>query len=491
MNLLEYPTLLAIVGGLGLAWESTKKSHKNPLLLLGSGLLVVLVAAQHLFAGHEGFWSIPAALKDLGLGALAGAALYAFRSGKSSVFAKIGASMAGLAALGYGWGAFSGAFHTQEILTELGPDDRLEEIQSVLSRYHATAERAFPSVSIHMDENLAQYYIIRTEARFANALTHALQQDRENVDSAELNAEVSLDPEDSAPAGTPNGGLQSNDPKANEQWALQSIFAPEAWTLLQNASPQKKARVAILDTGVEGGHEDLKSVFLNSPGLHDQHGHGTHCAGIAGAATNNGIGMASLNWGGKFVEVAAYHALNGAGYGSNESIAQAMVDAVNDGADVLSLSLGGPSTRPPKVLKDAVAYARKRNVVVIVAAGNANESGKKHSPANIDGVITVSASDSQKRKASFSNTNNGLKQPIAAPGVDILSTKPGNQYMTHSGTSMATPLVAGLAGVLRALRPDLKPDEVYEILKRTGQSNADESRIGRIINAEAAIRVVQ
>ncbi|MBN8588167.1 MAG: S8 family serine peptidase [Rhodothermia bacterium] len=487
MNLTDQTTILAMVAGLGIAWEGSKATGKNPLMILGAGVLLIFVAANHLFGTAPLMTSVPALLKDLGLGLLAGSAMMVWRKAAGHSFLVGGLVLLGMAGVGYGaWYLFQ---NTKQVLLELGPDDRITEVMPILVRYGVAYERAFPEVSLEEDENLAQYFLLSGTASVMEKVMRELRADRENVDHVEWNSEVTLEPE--VPQTPLNqAGIQSNDPKANEQWALRAIYANEAFTILKNASPKRKAKIAILDTGVDSGHEDLKSVFHKSSGDKDLHGHGTHCAGIAGAATNNGLGVASLNWEGRFIEIRGYHALNGGGAGTNESIAQAMISAVEEGADILSMSLGGYSPTAPKVIRDAVQFALKRQVVVIAAAGNANDSARNHSPANINGVITVSAVDAAKKKASFSNTNNGLKRPIAAPGVDILSTKPGGMYMAHSGTSMATPLVAGLAGILRAFRPDLKPDELYQILQRTGQEVADSGKVGRVINAEAAIRVV-
>lgn len=487
MNLTDQTSLLAIIAGLGIAWEGSKATGKNPLLILSAGILLIFVTAKHLFGDVALMLAVPALLKDLGLGLLAGGAMLVWRKATSRSFVLGGLALLGMAGTGYGvWYLFQ---NTEQILVELGPDDRITEIMPLLVRYGVSYERAFPEVSLDEDENLAQYYLLTGTASVMDKVLSGLRSDPENVDSAEWNNVVSLEPETPLEA-MPNGGIQSNDPKAGEQWALKAIYANEAFVLLKSAQPKRKAIVAILDTGVDSGHEDLKSVFTKSPGDKDLHGHGTHCAGIAGATTNNGVGIASLNWEGRFIEIRGYHALNGGGSGTNESIAQAMISAVEEGADILSMSLGGYSPSAPKVIRDAVQFALKRQVVVIAAAGNSNDSAKNHSPANINGVITVSAVDAEKKKAGFSNTNHGLKRPIAAPGVDILSTKPGGMYMAHSGTSMATPLVAGLAGVLRSFRPELKPDELYQVLFRTGQNVPDTGKVGRVINAEAAIRVV-
>ena len=151
------------------------------------------------------------------------------------------------------------------------------------------------------------------------------------------------------------------------------------------------------------------------------------------------------------------------------------------------MSLGDYSPRPPRVIREAVEFALKRDVIVLAAAGNSNQDGAFHMPANIDGVIAVSAIDSGLRKAKFSNTNTALKRPIAAPGVDIMSLVPDGGYGAKSGTSMATPLVAGLIGVMRSLNSSLTAEQAYRVLVDTGQEIEDSRLVGRVIDAHQAL----
>ncbi len=376
-------------------------------------------------------------------------------------------------------------------LVELGPDDRIDELTEVLAAHGATAAPAFENVTLDENADLAQVFIVSVPAGESESLVSALRADIGNVDHVEANRTVSL--------GEPAAGLagvevltevRENDPLVSRQWALEAIGAHVAHGLLQDRMPSRRAIVAIVDTGIDAGHEDLEAVFSASPGSTDPHGHGSHCAGIAASVTNNGVGIASLNWEGRFVEIRGYVALNAGGQGTIEQIAQAVIDAAEDRADVISLSLGDRSPEAPKTIRDAVAYARSLGAVVVASAGNSGEDGALHMPSNVDGVIAVSAVDRSLRRAAFSNTVGRLDRPMAAPGVDILSARAGGDYVTMSGTSMATPMVAGVLGILKALDPSLGEAELYEILRSTGRTAPDEAATGRVLDAGAAVRTV-
>jgi thermitase len=378
-----------------------------------------------------------------------------------------------------------------QFLIELGPDDSIEEIAPLLDFFDATYERAFPEVSLKDDEDLAQYYIVYADEIALNTLRTRLLRDTENIDGAEWNTLVNIVPAIEVDRGERVGVERvANDPQAPEQWGLTETRADELHELLRARNPEKKAVVAIVDTGVDDRHEDLVEAFDGSPGTGDKNGHGTHCAGIAGAATNNGVGIASFNWDSRFVSIRAYKALGDNGGGSAESVAQAIIDAARDGADVVSLSLGSFSPNAPRVEVQAIEYALKQGAIVVAAAGNANSDAALHSPANIEGVIAVAAVDQNNRKASFSNTNTSLDRPIAAPGVGILSLKPGNSYVALNGTSMATPFVAGLLGVMRALDPDLGAEEAYDLLRDSGHEGPDAGQVGRTVDAARTVESV-
>lgn len=486
------PTALAVLALSLLAGESTRTERRPVVSLFGLLLGGVAVLAR-ILAGHGLLATTAALFLDAGCAFLAAALWLRRRPGDARTFLLLGAFALVMAALlgGAQRALAPRPAETTTLLLELGPDDRIEEVAALLRRHDARYERAFPALRLADDEDLAQVYLVEVAASEAGPLMAALRRDAENVDYAVPNRRVGLAPEPARalPAPAPTRVL-ADDPLASSQWALEAVRAHDAHALLRSQTVPQKARVAILDTGVDGVHEDLAGIFQASPAARDENGHGTHCAGIAGAATNNGRGMASLNWEGRFVDVVGYPALGPTGFGTLESIAQAILDATGDGADVVSLSLGEYPDETPEVVADAVAFALRRGVVVVASAGNERREATDHMPSNLPGVIAVTALDRSLERARFSNTAATLERVLAAPGVDIVSLAPGGGYVARSGTSMAAPLVAGLAGLVRAFAPGLSPAEVYDVLHGTGTDLPDSRRLGRLIDADAAVRHV-
>lgn len=274
-----------------------------------------------------------------------------------------------------------------------------------------------------------------------------------------------------------------NDPDYKKQWGLQSVNAPEAWTTIGNTDSLTEIKVAVIDTGLDMKHEDLKDRvtagydFVDmdedpSPGPVNEE-HATHVAGIIAASTDNGIGVAGTA-GKAPVKIMPLRVLE-AGSGDDFTIAQAIIYAADNGAKVINMSLGGNGESP--ALTEACNYAFSRNVVVVAAAGNSAIDARNYSPACIPGVISVTATDSDNSLAYFSNFGSIVE--LAAPGVDVLSTLPGNKYEAYSGTSMAAPFVASACALLLSKRPSLSLIEVEQYLtdsaKDLGDSGKDES----------------
>jgi len=475
------------------------RTSRGALYMTAGFILVVVSASMHVASFEGPMTTLGAVSAEIGIGAMLLAGMLRRHDGNARPWFVIGAGALTIAVLLLGWQKLSGASILQDApdrpvvasaeswMLELGPDDHIDEVSGLLNRYDATWERAFPTVSMSDDIDLAQVYLIHVSREAAGPLTDALRSDAENVDHVELNFDVHLDtPSSSLSLRSVDANLLENDPLASKQWALEAINGHAVHRMVADMEPSKKALVAILDTGVDASHEDVAPNFASSPATTDIHGHGSHCAGIAGAATNNGLGIASLNWEGHFLDIAGYQALNDQGFGSIEMISQAIIDATQDEADVISMSLGAKA-ETPKVIRDAIEFAIERNVIVVASAGNANEDAKDHMPSNVEGVIVVSAIDRDLNKARFSNTNTSLTRPITAPGVDILSLKTGGGYVTMSGTSMSTPVVSGIIGMMRSFAPDISDDDVWRILDETSRPVRDSKRIGNLVDAEAAI----
>ena len=286
--------------------------------------------------------------------------------------------------------------------------------------------------------------------------------------------------------------LSINDPFTGEQWAMEVLQMDDYYGVLHQQRPVKQAKVVILDTGVDGTHEDLVDNYFSIDKKYDNdpHGHGTHCAGIAAGVTNNGVGIGSLAGGGDspFLEISSVKVLSAGGMGQQKTIIAGIIEAADEGADVISLSLGGRSNQSSqRAYSAAVAYAHRRGAIVVVAAGNSNRDAKDFAPANAEGVITVAAVDRLLLRAPFSNRTDNIAMAVAAPGVGIYSTFPGDAYRSYSGTSMACPFVAGLLGVMKSLNPDLTPQEAYAILNATGRESTETRITGRIVQPAEAL----
>ncbi|MEO1258122.1 MAG: S8 family serine peptidase [Bacteroidota bacterium] len=384
-----------------------------------------------------------------------------------------------------------------EFLIELKEQHQIQEINSFLEEFELIAARAF----FPEDQNatdLDDYYVINVPTAYESHLGEIKKKLEGNdlIEWVEANEQYSLSPLEEIDQKTPqnlNKKYGLNDPGVENLWGFEVMKVDELYQVLENQQPRKEALIAILDTGVDAGHEDIKSNFtsLKAKYNNDPKGHGTHCAGIAGAVSNNQKGVASFSQNNDYVQITSVKVLSGSGFGTQKMIIDGILEAADAGADVLSLSLGGPSndTRQ-RAYRKAVEYANKKGAVVVVAAGNSNRNAKDFAPANTPGVITVSAINNQLNKATFSNTNNDLEMGLAAPGVEIYSTFPGSEYRTFNGTSMATPYVAGLVGLMKSFRPELSTKEVFEILKASGQTTKNDKETGKLIQPAAAIKML-
>ena len=256
-----------------------------------------------------------------------------------------------------------------------------------------------------------------------------------------------------------------NDPRFGELYGMDKIDAPEGWDAAGlGAFPATGGvKIGIVDTGIDQTHPDLSGQTVacaKSQGLlpimsgsiqvgscADDNDHGSHVAGTIAAKANNGIGVAGVAFN---ADLVICKALGGPlGTGSTADVANCINWVASQGARVISMSLGGGAST---TLQQAVASAwnNGNGAVIVAAAGNDGDATLNY-PAAYAEVVSVAATDSSDARASFSNANADVE--IAAPGVNVLSTVRGGAYATLSGTSMATPHVSAVAGVLRQLFP--------------------------------------
>lgn len=299
-----------------------------------------------------------------------------------------------------------------------------------------------------------------------------------------------------------------NDPHFSIQWGLSKVQADLAWNISQG---DPGVVIAVIDTGVDYDHLDLEDNIWHNPGEipgnnidddmngyvddhigwdfvsvprnaipppdpnedvsppdnnpMDFHGHGTHCAGIASAVTDNNTGVAGTAWSCKIMALrAGYKTSDGSGSLPDSDSSEALYYAADEGADVISMSWGAIISS--NVVSTAIQYALNKGCVLVAAAGNKGQDMKNY-PAALPGVIAVAASDQNDKRAWFSNY--GLWVDIAAPGKDIYSTIYGSgthndTYTNMDGTSMSTPFVAGAAALILSENPGLTANAVSSLL---------------------------
>ena len=282
-----------------------------------------------------------------------------------------------------------------------------------------------------------------------------------------------------------------NDASFAQQYGMAKINAPAAWDVTRGAATVK---IAILDCGIAEGQPDLVGKVVarvdftgSAYGADDRCNHGTHVAGIAAARTNNGVGVAGAGYATSLLNVKV---LSDGGAGYDTQIAAGIRWAADNGANVINMSLGGAGACS-QTFQDAIDYAWSKNVVVVAAAGNNGGAGPMQ-PADCARVVSVASTDASDAKSSFSNFGSWVT--VAAPGSSIYSTlnpavNSGALYGTKSGTSMATPHVAGLAALVWATRFGTSAAAV--VARITGSADAIAGtgsywQYGRI-NAAAAV----
>ncbi|MGQ0805899.1 MAG: S8 family serine peptidase, partial [Actinomycetota bacterium] len=311
-------------------------------------------------------------------------------------------------------------------------------------------------------------------------------------------------------ADLPRTADVSNDTLRPQQWALNNVAFESSWASANNGGTGQV--VAVIDTGVYANHPDLAgqvlagqyflhsadggTTFSGAGGTSDANGHGTHVAGIIGAVANNNAGITGAAPG---VDILPVQVLCGDGSGFSSDVANGIIWATDNGADVINLSLGGSGASSAE--QSAIQYARANGVVVVASAGNSGNSGNAPSyPGAFPEVIGVAALLNNNTRASYSTV--GSYVDIAAPGgtgsnpsSGITSTWNNGGYVVISGTSMASPHVAAAAALVRAAHGFTTHADVCNQLIRTADdlgppTEDDEYGHGRVDPLEAVGVVV-
>lgn len=265
----------------------------------------------------------------------------------------------------------------------------------------------------------------------------------------------------------------------NQKWHYDMIKAPQAWSVTNGSSAVK----TVLDTGIDHNHPSLANFVNTSLGrtfvggtTMDVQGHGTHVAGtIASYGSVSGVMQNAT--------LIPVKVLGDDGSGSLYGITQGILYAANIDADVINMSLGGGGYN--QSMDEAVQTATSQGTIVVAASGNDGASSISY-PAAYSSVIAVGSVTSNRTRSSFSNYGSGLE--LMAPGSNIYSTYPNSRYTTLSGTSMATPHVAGVAGLIRAANPNISVSQARQILRDTAQEAGSSTQYGYgIVDAHAAV----
>jgi subtilisin family serine protease len=420
-----------------------------------------------------------------------------------------------------------------EVIVRFRAGTSTEEINRIVARLNDRLEDRFENIddeAVIADEDGRDAEQVAAEYR-------ALPQ----VVYAEPNAEINLDPnedEDDAADEADDPGDNDppvvkapapNDPLFAEQWSLLNtgqrggkagadICAARAWA---KTTGSNKVVVAVIDTGVDYRHNDLAGNIWTRPAnlapyadtelgtfddVHgfdaadmdgdpmDDNGHGTHCAGIIGAEGDNKEGVSGVNW---HVQIMPLKFLRANGSGTLKDAIECInycIARKRDGVNVRIISASWGSTMRSRALEDAIRRAGEEGILFVAAAGNSatNNDRRPHFPSNYEqpNVVSVAAMDRNDKLARFSNY--GAKSVhIAAPGAEIMSTWLGNEYEEHSGTSMATPEVAGVAALILAANPNMTLKELRErLLSSVDKLPALEGKVstGGRLNAARAVR---
>ncbi len=344
-------------------------------------------------------------------------------------------------------------FVAGEILVKFKPDVSLQDTGQKVAKVSGLVVQVVPAIGtlrVKVPEGQEQAAIDKLK-------------DNPDVEYVELNHMVYA-------LGTPNDPFYSSS-----QWGMPKINLPTAWDITEGDS---SVIVAVLDTGIDLDHPDFSCTVpggankltsgwdyaYNDGNPDDDHGHGSHAAGIVGACTNNSIGVAGTAPNTRLMPV---QVLNSSGDGSYADVASGVTYAVNNGAKIINLSLGGSSNN--STMANAIQYAYDNGVLIVAASGNSGTQSILY-PAAYNTVMAVGSTTSSDARSWFSNYGSNLD--VVAPGSSIYSTVL-NSYGYKSGTSMATPYTAGLAALIWSVAPDLTHNEVRQIIQSTAKDLGD------------------
>jgi subtilisin family serine protease len=398
----------------------------------------------------------------------------------------------------------AGASVRPDILVKFRPGVSAEAIDEIAARFNDRVQdeiEAVPGLTMIDDPDNADAAAIATQYQ-------ALPE----VEYAEPNYEISFDQ-----AVNDQKQVGVNDPRFHEQWSLATISAPQAWAETKGTDA---IVIAVLDSGVEYTHADLVNNIWTRPAgmtpyqdrdlgtvddVHgynavtndgepmDDSGHGTNCAGIIGAECGNNLGVCGVNW---KTQIMPLKFMNAGGFGALSDAVEAINYAINRkraGVNIRIINASWGLAQHSRALEDVIRKAYEAGMLFVAASGStgANNDTTPHYPAgyNIGNIISVAAVDKSDALAQFSNY--GVKSVnVAAPGKDILTTALGNDYEQRSGTSMAAPVVAGVAALALSARGNLSVDQLRALLlesvdKRPGLQ--DKVSSGGRINAAKAV----
>jgi thermitase len=400
-----------------------------------------------------------------------------------------------------------------EVLVKFKPGVSESAIREITAKFNDRVEDSIESVrGLEAIDDLDNADAVQTAAAYL-----ALPE----VEYAEPNYEISIEDFESNP-------VRPSDPRFSDQWALANdgqrggtqgadISAMAAWSV---TTGDDDIVIAVLDSGVDYNHSDLENniwkrpanvpeyvddaagtiqdlqgynAITNDADPMDENGHGTHCAGIIGAEGGNDIGITGVNW---KVRIMPLKFMNAGGFGTTKDAIEAInyvIDRKNKGVNVRVISASWGSTNRSQALEDVIKKAGEAGILFVAAAGNASTDNDRrpHYPSSYDlpNVISVAAMDRNDQLASFSNW--GAKHvAIAAPGAEILSTWLGDEYEEKSGTSMATPVVAGVAALIVANEPRISVDELRKrVVTSVDKLDSLKSKVasGGRINAAKAL----